>query len=95
MGTIYVDCKSKNQAASGRAEGYWEYGEGLNWWDVSGGILLVTEAGGKVTVSEPEGDLKPNAVVLERPITAIVATNGSSSIDKELNRLVVENKPKN
>ncbi len=33
--------------AAGRYDGYWE--RGLNSWDVAAGMLLVTEAGGKVT----------------------------------------------
>lgn len=33
--------------AAGRYEGYWEFG--LQPWDAAAGILLVTEAGGKVT----------------------------------------------
>lgn len=33
--------------ASGRAEGYWEYG--LSPWDIAAGTLLVSEAGGQVT----------------------------------------------
>ena len=33
--------------AAGRFDGFWE--RGLNSWDVAAGILLVTEAGGKVT----------------------------------------------
>ncbi|MDH5371958.1 MAG: inositol monophosphatase, partial [Acidimicrobiia bacterium] len=33
--------------AAGRMDGYWEFG--LKPWDVAAGILLVTEAGGRVT----------------------------------------------
>jgi myo-inositol-1(or 4)-monophosphatase len=33
--------------ACGRFEGFWEFG--LHTWDVAAGILLVTEAGGRVT----------------------------------------------
>jgi len=33
--------------AAGRYEGYWEFG--LQPWDAAAGILLITEAGGKVT----------------------------------------------
>jgi myo-inositol-1(or 4)-monophosphatase len=33
--------------AAGRADGFWEFK--LNPWDVAAGLLLVTEAGGKVT----------------------------------------------
>jgi len=37
--------------ASGKLDGFWE--DDLNLWDVSAGILLVKEAGGKIT--EPNG----------------------------------------
>ena len=33
--------------ACGRFDGFWE--EGLNPWDVAAGVLMVNEAGGKVT----------------------------------------------
>jgi myo-inositol-1(or 4)-monophosphatase len=33
--------------ASGRYDGYWEFN--LNAWDTSAGVLLVEEAGGKIT----------------------------------------------
>jgi myo-inositol-1(or 4)-monophosphatase len=33
--------------AAGRADGFWEYE--LNPWDVAAGLLLIQEAGGKVT----------------------------------------------
>jgi myo-inositol-1(or 4)-monophosphatase len=38
--------------ASGRIDGFWE--KDLNLWDVVSGVLLVTEAGGRL--SEPNGD---------------------------------------
>ncbi len=48
--------------ASGRTDGYWEYK--LNSWDYGAGVLLVLEAGGKVTMIDgspvvplPKGDL--------------------------------------
>jgi myo-inositol-1(or 4)-monophosphatase len=67
--------------ASGRAEGYWELGEGLNWWDISAGLLLVTEAGGQVDVVEPRAATQSGAEVdLERPILAVIATNGQAEI---------------
>ena len=52
--------------ACGRLEGFWEFG--LNPWDVAAGILLVTEAGGKVT------DMKGVPNRLGKP--NILATNG-------------------
>lgn len=45
MGSAAVDLA---YVACGRFDGFFEYG--LNAWDVAGGILLVTEAGGKVTM---------------------------------------------
>jgi myo-inositol-1(or 4)-monophosphatase len=33
--------------AAGRYEGFWE--EGLNFWDIAAGLILVREAGGFVT----------------------------------------------
>lgn len=38
--------------AAGRFDGYWE--SGVNSWDIAAGLLLVSEAGGKIT------SLKPN-----------------------------------
>jgi len=52
--------------ACGRFEGFWEHG--LSPWDVAGGELLVTEAGGMVT------GLAGEAVTLDAP--AIAASNG-------------------
>ncbi len=36
--------------AAGRFDGYWE--RGLQAWDVASGVLLITEAGGKVTAAD-------------------------------------------
>jgi myo-inositol-1(or 4)-monophosphatase len=33
--------------AAGRMDGFWE--QGLNAWDIAAGVLLVQEAGGRVT----------------------------------------------
>ncbi|MDX5332252.1 MAG: inositol monophosphatase, partial [Caulobacteraceae bacterium] len=41
--------------AAGRFDGYWE--RDLNRWDLAAGILLVTEAGGKVTDAEGGEDV--------------------------------------
>ncbi len=52
--------------ACGRYDGFWELG--LHTWDVAAGILLIREAGGKVTDFDGiEGDL-----LIER----VVASNG-------------------
>jgi myo-inositol-1(or 4)-monophosphatase len=40
--------------AAGRYDGYWE--RDLQAWDIAAGILLVTEAGGKVTDADGEAD---------------------------------------
>ena len=37
--------------ASGKLDGFWE--KNLNLWDVSAGVLMIREAGGKVT--QPDG----------------------------------------
>lgn len=52
--------------AAGRFEGFWEFG--LNKWDTAAGVLLVEEAGGKVS----DFDGRPYA--LGGPV--ILATNG-------------------
>src|SRR3954469_24488265 len=41
--------------AAGRFDGYWE--RDLNAWDLAAALLLVTEAGGKVTTAEGEDDV--------------------------------------
>ncbi len=52
--------------ASGRFDGFWEFG--LNTWDTAAGVLLIQEAGGKVT------DFQGNPYQLGGPV--ILATNG-------------------
>jgi myo-inositol-1(or 4)-monophosphatase len=48
--------------ASGRFDGFWE--EGLNAWDMAAGVLLVKEAGGKVSSTRGSGfDLYSGDVV--------------------------------
>jgi myo-inositol-1(or 4)-monophosphatase len=51
MGSAAVDLA---YVACGRFDGFFEYG--LNPWDVAGGILLVTEAGGKATMFDGSDD---------------------------------------
>ena len=48
--------------AAGRYDGYWERGN--KPWDVAAGILFVTEAGGRVTTIENDGDPKTGASIL-------------------------------
>jgi myo-inositol-1(or 4)-monophosphatase len=52
--------------AAGRLDGFWELR--LSPWDVAAGVILVEEAGGRVT------DLAGGPLDLERP--SVVATNG-------------------
>ena len=49
MGAASIDLA---YVAAGKLDGFWE--KNLNLWDVSSGVLLVKEAGGRVT--EPNGD---------------------------------------
>ena len=41
--------------AAGRFDGYWEHN--LKVWDIAAGLLLVTEAGGKVTTTTGGDDV--------------------------------------
>ena len=52
--------------ASGRFDGFWEFG--LNKWDVAAGVLLIEEAGGKIS------DFEGRPYQLGAPV--ILATNG-------------------
>ncbi|MDR2141330.1 MAG: inositol monophosphatase [Deltaproteobacteria bacterium] len=63
--------------AAGRSEGYWE--AGLKPWDVAAGIILVTEAGGRVS----DGQGLPYALEVS---PTIVASNGL--LHEELTRLL-------
>jgi len=64
--------------ASGRFDGFWEFG--LAKWDTAAGVLLVQEAGGKVS------DFSGNPYQLGGPI--ILATNGL--IHEEMRALALE-----
>jgi myo-inositol-1(or 4)-monophosphatase len=52
--------------AAGRLDGYWEFG--INPWDIAAGVLLVSEAGGQVTL--------PGGSPLDLFARQIVASNG-------------------
>jgi myo-inositol-1(or 4)-monophosphatase len=52
--------------ACGRFDGFWE--DGLNPWDIAAGVLLIEEAGGRVT------DFKGSALDIYSP--KVLATNG-------------------
>ncbi len=64
--------------AAGRFDGFWEFG--LQKWDVAAGVLLIREAGGKVT------DFAGNPYQLGGP--AILATNGL--IHEEMRAVALE-----
>jgi myo-inositol-1(or 4)-monophosphatase len=64
--------------ASGRFDGFWEFG--LNKWDVAAGVLLVEEAGGKVS------DFEGQAYQLGGPV--ILATNGL--MHEEMRKVALE-----
>jgi myo-inositol-1(or 4)-monophosphatase len=74
--------------ASGKAEAYFELSEGLNWWDIAGGILLVTEAGGRVSVQETGNPAA--AERMKRPIDYVLATNGQSEIHSTFQNLITK-----
>ena len=65
--------------AAGRADGMFEHI--LNPWDIAAGVLLVEEAGGKVT------DMNGAPVRLDRPVS-VLASNGK--IHEELLQLIVK-----
>jgi myo-inositol-1(or 4)-monophosphatase len=52
--------------ASGRSDGFWEFG--LNPWDMAAGVLMIREAGGRVT------NMKGGSLSLAGP--HLLATNG-------------------
>ncbi len=55
--------------AAGRLDGYWEYA--IYPWDIAAGVLLVEEAGGKIT------DLEGKPLKLDQPdIMTVLASNG-------------------
>lgn len=66
----YVSC--------GRLDGFWEFG--LNPWDVAAGIVLIEEAGGRVT------DMRGRAARLGKP--HILATN--AAIHEQVRELFAE-----
>ncbi|MCE2504443.1 MAG: inositol monophosphatase [Chlorobi bacterium] len=60
--------------AAGRFEGFWEVS--LNPWDVAAGILLVHEAGGKITSYAPAEEVHVSHAKPEIIIDRLLATNG-------------------
>lgn len=70
--------------ACGRLDGYWE--RGLKPWDIAAGVVLVQEAGGKIS------DYKLQPLNLESG--RILATNGllQSTMSQELNNIEMKKK---
>ena len=62
MGAAAIDLA---YVASGKLDGFWE--KNLNLWDVSAGVLIIREAGGKVT--------QPNGNDMDNRIKDILASN--------------------
>jgi myo-inositol-1(or 4)-monophosphatase len=62
--------------AAGRYDGYWE--RNIAPWDIAAGMLLVTEAGGRVTTADGDGEGDP------RQTKSVVASN------LDLNPLILE-----
>lgn len=75
MGSAALDLAS---VASGRYDGFWE--RGLKVWDIAAGILLVEEAGGKVTSYENSP--------IEMESGRILASNGL--IHEEMSRNLID-----
>lgn len=71
--------------ACGRFDGYWEHGgpHGIKPWDIAAGVLLVNEAGGRVTDESGATD--------RLDARAIVATNGH--IHEDLRQIVAKKMP--
>ena len=67
--------------AAGRLDGYWEWK--INPWDIAAGVLMVTEAGGQVTM--------PDGSPLDLFARQIVASNGL--IQKEMVDVLMNSKP--
>jgi len=66
--------------AAGRLDGYWEFK--INPWDIAAGVLIVTEAGGKVTA--------PDGSPLDLFARQIVASN--SLIHREMTEVLVDSR---
>jgi myo-inositol-1(or 4)-monophosphatase len=64
--------------ASGRFDGYWEYG--VKSWDIAGGLFLVLEGGGKVTDIDGSDNYMLSGNIIA----------GNNKIHKELGKLLVQ-----
>jgi myo-inositol-1(or 4)-monophosphatase len=67
--------------AAGRLDGYWEFK--INPWDIAAGVLMVTEAGGQVTM--------PDGSPFDLFARQIVASNGL--IQQEMVEVLTDSKP--
>ena len=67
--------------AAGRLDGYWEFK--INPWDIAAGVLMVTEAGGQVTM--------PDGAPLDLFARQIVASNGL--IQGEMVQVLADSQP--
>lgn len=67
--------------AAGRLDGYWEFK--INPWDIAAGVLMVTEAGGQVTM--------PDGSPLDLFARQIVASNGL--IQNEMIQVLADSRP--
>ena len=67
--------------AAGRLDGYWEWG--INPWDIAAGVLMVTEAGGQVTM--------PDSSPLDLFARQVVASN--SLIQSEMLHVLANSRP--
>jgi len=60
LGCSALEC---SWTAMGRLDGYWEFG--VNAWDIGAGVLIVREAGGRVTfIYEDENFLATDAILV-------------------------------
>ena len=60
LGCSALDC---SWTAMGRLDGYWEFG--VNAWDIGAGVLIVREAGGRVTfMDEDEKFLSTDSILV-------------------------------
>jgi myo-inositol-1(or 4)-monophosphatase len=59
LGSAALDCA---WTAMGRLDGYWEFG--VKPWDVGAGVLIVREAGGRVTSTDGDENFLSNETIL-------------------------------
>lgn len=59
LASAALDCA---WTAMGRLDGYWEFG--VQPWDIGAGVLIISEAGGRVTSTNGQGYALPNDSIL-------------------------------